>query len=135
MVAALCARVLPEMAKAFHAAPTQLDRILVARYDDTGGFFRRHRDNSSAHLAYREFALSLNLNTGDYAGGELVFPEFGDRRHAPPAGGAVVFSASLLHEALPVTRGKRYVLLSFLHGEAAEARRQAALAAGVTEPA
>jgi predicted 2-oxoglutarate/Fe(II)-dependent dioxygenase YbiX len=137
VVAALCARLLPEMAKAFHARPTQLDRILVARYDDTGGYFRRHRDNSSAHLAYREFALSLNLNTGDYDGGELVFPEFEDRRHSPPAGGAVVFSASLLHEALPVTRGRRYVLLTFLHGEAAEARRQAAALAGesVTEPA
>jgi predicted 2-oxoglutarate/Fe(II)-dependent dioxygenase YbiX len=137
VIAALCARLLPEMARAFHARPTQIDRILIARYDEAGGYFRRHRDNSSAHLAYREFALSLNLNTGDYVGGELVFPEFDDRRHSPPAGGAAVFSASLLHEALPVTRGRRYVLLSFLHGEAAEARRQAAARAGegVTEPA
>ena len=29
-------------------------------------------------------------------------------------GGAVVFSCSLLHEALPVTKGVRYALLTFL---------------------
>ena len=128
IVEALSTRLVPEIAKAFQARVAHLDRILIARYDDTGGWFRRHRDNSSAHLAYREFAVSLNLNTGDYDGGELLFPEFDDHRHSPPAGGALVFSASLLHEALPVTRGARYVALSFLHGEAAEQRRLAALA-------
>jgi predicted 2-oxoglutarate/Fe(II)-dependent dioxygenase YbiX len=129
VVAALSARLVPEIARAFHAEVAHLDRILLARYDDDGGFFRRHRDNSSAHLAYREFALSVNLNAGDYLGGELLFPEFSDARHAPPTGAGFVFSASLLHEALPVRRGSRYVLLTFLHGDRAEARRRAALAA------
>ena len=127
VVAALSARLAPEIAKAFHVQVAHLDRILLARYDDTGGWFRRHRDNSSAHLAYRQFAVTLNLNTGEYEGGELLFPEYNDHRHAPPAGGALVFSASLLHEALPVKRGRRYVLLAFLHSDAAEARRLAAL--------
>ena len=31
-----------------------------------------------------------------------------------PTGAAVVFACSLLHEALPVTRGQRFALLSFL---------------------
>ncbi len=131
VVAALSGRLAPEIAKAFQVQVAHLDRILVARYDDTGGFFRRHRDNSSAHLAYREFAVSVNLNTGDYTGGELLFPEYNDHRHNPPAGAALVFSASLLHEAAPVKRGARYVLLSFLHSDAAEARRAAALAESV----
>lgn len=30
---------------------------------------------------------------------------------------AVVFSSSLLHEPMHVTKGKRYVLLAFLYGE------------------
>jgi predicted 2-oxoglutarate/Fe(II)-dependent dioxygenase YbiX len=47
----------------------------------------------------------------------LRFPEYGAYLYRPGAGGAVVFSGSHLHEALPVTRGKRYVLLSFLFGE------------------
>ena len=127
VTAALATRLAPEIAKAFQVQVAHLDRILVARYDDTGGYFRRHRDNSSAHLAYREFAVSVNLNTGDYTGGELLFPEYNDHRHNPPAGAALVFSASLLHEAAPVRRGSRYVLLTFLHSDAAETRRQAAL--------
>ncbi len=129
VLAALAGRLVPEIAKAFQVQVAHVDRVLVARYDDTGGYFRRHRDNSSAHTAYREFALSVNLNAGDYEGGQLLFPEFDDRAHAPPTGAGFVFSASLLHEAAAVTRGARYVLLTFLHSPAAEARRQAALAA------
>ncbi len=85
--------------------------------------FSRHRDNSAPHVAYRQFALSLNLNTGDYDGGELLFPEYSDTRFSPPAGGALVFSASLLHEAAPVTSGSRYVFLTFMHTREAEAKR------------
>jgi predicted 2-oxoglutarate/Fe(II)-dependent dioxygenase YbiX len=133
VVAALSGRLAPEIAKAFQVQVAHLDRILIARYDDAGGYFRRHRDNSSAHMAYREFALSVNLNAGDYEGGALLFPEFDDRAYAPPTGAGFVFSASLLHEAAPVTRGVRYVLLTFLHSPAAEARRLASLGPG--EPA
>ena len=76
-------------------------------------------------MAFRQFAVSLNLNTGDYEGGELEFPEFGDALYLPAIGAAAVFSASLLHAARPVTKGRRYVLLTFLHDQAAEARRLA----------
>jgi predicted 2-oxoglutarate/Fe(II)-dependent dioxygenase YbiX len=129
VMSAIAGRVIPEIAKAFQAEIAYVDRILIARYDETGGYFKRHRDNSSPHVAFREFALSLNLNTGAYAGGGLLFPEFNDHRHQPPAGSACVFSASLLHEATPVTKGSRYVLLTFLHGERAEAKRVAGLTA------
>jgi predicted 2-oxoglutarate/Fe(II)-dependent dioxygenase YbiX len=129
VMAALAGRLIPEIKKAFQAEVAFVDRILIARYDDAGGYFRRHRDNSSPHVAFREFAVSLNLNTGDYDGGGLFFPEFNDCEHQPPPGAACVFSASLLHEASPVTRGRRYVLLTFLHGHAAEARRLAGVQA------
>ena len=122
---ALLDRCAPEIARAFQARVTHIDRILLSRYDDSGGWFRRHRDNVADNVAFREFALSLNLNTGAYQGGDLMFPEYNDHRHAPPAGGGIVFSASVLHEAAPVTQGSRYVLLTFFHGEAAEARRLA----------
>ncbi len=75
--------------------------------------------------AHRRFAVSLNLNTGEYEGGLLWFPEFGRQQYAAPAGGAVVFSCSLLHEATPVTSGSRYVFLPFLYDdEAARIRQQ-----------
>lgn len=111
---------LPEIAKAFQFHVTQIERYVVACYDGSdGGFFRPHRDNTTKGTAHRRFACTINLNTGGYAGGELRFPEFGPRRYVAPLGGAVVFSCSLLHEALPVTRGVRYALLPFLYDQAA----------------
>ncbi len=118
-------RVIPEIRRAFQTDMAYADRILIARYDDTGGYFKRHRDNAAPHTAFREFAISLNLNTPDYEGGELMFPEYDDQRYNPPAGGAIVFSASLLHEAAPVTRGQRYVLLSFFGSAEAQAKLDA----------
>ena len=69
--------------------------------------------------AHRRFAVSVNLNE-DYEGGEISFPEYGPRRYRPAAGAALVFSCSLLHGVSPVTRGRRYVFLPFLHDQAAE---------------
>jgi predicted 2-oxoglutarate/Fe(II)-dependent dioxygenase YbiX len=122
---ALLCRCAPEIARAFQAKVTHIDRLLVARYDDTGGWFRRHRDNVGENVAFREFAISVNLNTEEYEGGHLQFPEYNDHRYSPATGAGVIFSASLLHEATPVMRGRRYVLLTFFYGDAAEARRQA----------
>ena len=119
-------RLVPEIHKAFQFRATRIERYLVACYDSTtGGHFRAHRDNTTRGTAHRRFAVSLNLNTGDYEGGLLTFPEFGRQRYAAPAGGAVVFSCSLLHEATPVTAGLRYAFLPFLYDdEAARIRQQ-----------
>ncbi len=122
---ALSRRCVPELRRAFQHEASHVDRVLVARYDETGGYFRRHRDNVGPSVAFRQFALSVNLNTDAYEGGCLLFPEYNDHRYRPAAGDGIVFSASLLHEATPVTRGRRYVLLTFLHDAAAESRRLA----------
>ena len=118
----LAERCAPEIKRAFQADMAHADRILLARYDESGGYFKRHRDDAAPQTAFREFAISINLNTQDYEGGELLFPEFDDHRYSPPAGSAIIFSASLLHEAAPVTRGSRYVALSFLCSAGAMAR-------------
>jgi predicted 2-oxoglutarate/Fe(II)-dependent dioxygenase YbiX len=118
---------LPEMKKAFHVDISHTDRILIARYDDTGGYFRRHRDNAAESVAFRQFAISVNLNSEDYEGGYLLFPEYNSHRYKPGRGAGVIFSSSLLHEATPIVKGRRYVLLTFLHNAEGEARRLAYL--------
>jgi predicted 2-oxoglutarate/Fe(II)-dependent dioxygenase YbiX len=122
--ALLLRRCAPEIAKAFQVQVTRIDRMLISRYDDSGGWFRRHRDNAAENVAFREFAISVNLNAEEYEGGHLLFPEYNDHRYCPPTGGGLIFSAGILHEAAPVTSGSRYVLLTFFHSDAAEARRQ-----------
>jgi peroxiredoxin len=118
-------RVAPEIHKAFQFHATRIERYIVACYDaESGGHFRAHRDNTTKGTAHRRFAVSLVLNTGEFEGGNLRFPEFGRQFYSPPAGGAVVFSCSLLHEATPVTKGKRFVFLPFLYDEAAARVRE-----------
>ncbi|RAK56457.1 2OG-Fe(II) oxygenase [Phenylobacterium deserti] len=121
-------RLLPEIAKAFCYKATRIERYIVACYDaSSGGFFRPHRDNTTAGTAHRQFAVSINLNSEEFEGGDLRFPEYGTRTYRPPTGGAVVFSCSLLHEATPVTKGVRYATLPFLYDEAGAAIREANL--------
>ena len=110
-------RVVPAVRQAFSFRATRFEGFKIARYDAVeGGFFGAHRDNLSPTTAHRRFALTLNLNEG-YGGGHLRFPEYGSHLYRPKRGGAIVFSGSLLHEALEVTKGQRFVLLSFLFGE------------------
>ena len=117
-------RIVPEIKKAFHYQVTRQERYKIACYDGSlGGFFRTHRDNTTGGTAHRRFAMSLNLNVGEYEGGYLRFPEYGPHLYKPDTGSAVIFSGSLIHEATPVTAGIRFVLLNFFYGdEEAESR-------------
>ena len=111
---AMSRRLLPEIQKAFGFQVRKAEHFRIGCYDSgDAGYFTAHRDNVSPGTKYRKFAMSLNLNTGAYEGGNLQFPEYGPGLYAPAAGEAVVFSCSLLHQALPVTKGRRFVLLSF----------------------
>jgi len=118
-------RLAPEIHKAFQFRVTRMERYIVACYDaTTSDHFRPHRDNTTKGTAHRRFAVSLVLNAGEFEGGYLRFPEFGRQLYAPPTGGAVVFSCSLLHEATPITKGRRLVFLPFLYDDAAARIRE-----------
>lgn len=116
-------RVLPEVERAFTRLISGAEQYKVVRYDaEEGGHFTTHRDNTVKHDAHRRFAITLNLNHGnapgaEYSGGHLTFPEYGPDLYAPELGDAIVFSCSLLHRAMPVTSGKRYVMLAFFFDE------------------
>ncbi len=111
-------RVAPEIQKAFTRRVTGVEEFKVVRYDaEEGGHFGAHRDNVVERHAHRRFALTLNLNAEEYEGGGLLFPEYGPDLYAPATGDAVIFSCSLLHEATPVSKGHRYVLLAFFFDE------------------
>lgn len=118
-------RIAPLIERAYQFRCTRMERHIVACYDAAeGGYFGPHRDNTTKGTAHRRFAVSLFLNTGEYEGGLLRFPEFGNALYGAPAGGAVVFSCGLLHQATPVTRGKRYMFLPFLYDDAAADLRE-----------
>lgn len=110
----LARRIGPELQKTFcYFSSFFFDAHVILSYGaDRDDFFKPHRDNLTPGSQDRRFAMSLNLN-GDYEGGELWFPEYGPDLYKPEPGTACVFSCSLLHEALPVTAGRRWVLTTF----------------------
>jgi predicted 2-oxoglutarate/Fe(II)-dependent dioxygenase YbiX len=111
-------RIGPELIKVFaFDREFSFDAHVVLSYSAEGKhFFGAHRDNGAPTTADRAFAVSLNLND-DYEGGELVFPEYAGVKVRPPAGAAAVFSCSVLHTALPVTSGRRFVLTTFFRAK------------------
>ncbi len=119
-------RVVPEMWRAYRFRAASFEAPRIGCYSATdAGAFGAHRDNRTPTTAHRRFAMSLNLNTGDYEGGTLRFPEFGPEEYEPEAGGCVIFSCDLLHEALPVTRGERFAIFTFFtDAEGAEQERR-----------
>ncbi len=122
-------RVVPEIRKVHHFEATQLDRLILASYDAVDrGCFGAHRDNTVRATEHRRFAVSINLNR-EFDGGELVFPEFSRRAHRPDAGGAIIFSCSLMHLVTPVTAGRRLACLPFVYDEAAAGLKRANAAA------
>ena len=129
-------RLAPEIERAFQFKVTHIERYIIACYEaDGGGYFKPHRDNTTKGTAHRRFAVTINLNAEDYEGGDLRFPEYGYQTYRAPTGGAVVFSCSLLHEATPITKGRRYCTLPFLYDEAgATVRRENMKYLGETPP-
>ncbi|HEX9933515.1 MAG TPA: 2OG-Fe(II) oxygenase [Allosphingosinicella sp.] len=123
LIARINRRLVPMVKRAFQFEPTRIERHIVACYEAGAGHFRPHRDNTTKGTAHRRFAVTINLNDG-YEGGDLRFPEFGRRTYRAPVGGAIVFSCSLLHEATPVTAGRRFAYLPFLYDEAGAKLRE-----------
>ena len=119
-------RVQPEVEKAFQFTITRFERYLVGCYDaQSGGYFRSHRDNTSKATRHRRFAMTLNLNVGEYTGGFLRFPEYAPHGYKGDSGTAIIFSCSVLHEATEVISGQRFALLSFFYGNEDAVVRQA----------
>ena len=119
-------RVRPEVEKAFQFTITRFERYLVGCYDaQSGGYFRPHRDNTSKATRHRRFAMTLNLNVGEYTGGFLRFPEYAPHGYKGDSGTAIIFSCSVLHEATEVISGQRFALLSFFYGNEDAVVRQA----------
>ena len=114
LMQAILSRLKPELAKAFRFQPGGLERVCIGAYEaERGDYFRPHRDNQTETTKDRCFAVSIALND-DYEGGGVRFAEYGPEVYDAPLGGALVFSCSLLHEALPVTRGTRFAAFTFL---------------------
>lgn len=105
-------RITPMIKKSFAFDVTRREDLHIARYfGPREGITMGHRDNVDPPGAHRRFALSISLND-EYEGGGIAFKEFSPQGYRVPAGSAMVFSSSLLHEVQETTAGVRYNLIS-----------------------
>ena len=111
-------RVIPELRKAFQTKISRREDYRIAGYDSAeSGSLGPHRDNPTKETRHRRFTISVTLNGGDFEGGELRFSEYSQQGYLVPTGTAVIWSCSLLHEVLPVTAGRRFILGTHLFGD------------------
>lgn len=87
------------------------------------GKFEWHMDVGIGPLpSIRKLSFSILLNAGDYEGGELVFhtgtlmKPHPDQNFKDFIGTATVFPSYLVHRVLDITKGTRYALVGWLHG-------------------
>ena len=70
----------------------------------------------------RKISYSLLLNPGEYEGGELCFhigrytDPFPGQDSAEGLGNMLIFPSYVVHRVLPVTKGTRYSLVGWVHG-------------------
>ena len=92
-------------------------RLLYYDGDNDKKAFRDAHTDWTSYSCHRRMSIIIGLsNPSDYVGGELVFPK-NNLKYKIEKGAAVIFDGRLLHEVLPVTKGKRYVLQAFLFDE------------------
>lgn len=99
-----------------------IENLQFTEYDCTyTGYYGKHIDkfpSATSPGSYRKLSFSLQLsNSCDYEGGDLLLyngkePIYGNKK----MGSINFFPSYLLHEVTPVTKGKRYALVSWIHG-------------------
>jgi len=104
-------RVGREIRRAFQFSISSREPYRIACYDASeGGALPAHRDDPTPATLHRRFTMSINLDAEGFQGGELRFREYGDQLYRTETGMAVIWSCTLLHEVLPVTAGRRFIL-------------------------
>lgn len=108
--------------------PKSIRPPLISRYE-VGMSYGLHVDDAlmgSGQRARSDIALTIFLSDpADYDGGELIMASpFGDQEVKLPAGAAVVYPSSTLHQVAPVTRGERLAAVTWAQSHVRDAAQR-----------
>jgi PKHD-type hydroxylase len=93
-----------------------IERPQLLRYPAASNGYDWHLDIGNGDHSTRKISISILLND-DYEGGELAFFTSGVTDFKPDAGVAIAFPSFLPHRVMPVTKGVRWSLVSWISGE------------------
>ena len=92
-------------------------RLLYYNGDNDEKAFRDEHTDWTHFSCHRRMSIIIGISDpSEYEGGELIFKN-NNLKYKLGKGSAVIFDAKLVHEVLPVTKGKRYVLQAFLFND------------------
>lgn len=113
--------------------PRHIRPPLISRYRE-GMAYGKHVDSAlmGPQSARERSDVSITVfisDAADYDGGELVIHgSFGAQRVKLPAGAAVAYPSTSLHEVAPVTRGERLVAVTWVQSYVRDERQREILA-------
>ena len=110
--AALTAIVKPLIKKVWQIDLAEHSGTQILRYG-LAGHYVPHQDTGPG-VEFRYVSVVCYLND-DFVGGETSFPGIGYTAK-PETGKAIVFPSHYLHGSLPVVRGEKFVIVSWVRG-------------------
>jgi PKHD-type hydroxylase len=121
----VCAKLWPSVLKLnekYRFDILAIGELQLAYYDENNaGFYNWHMDVDAGRLS-RKITLSILLNDpADYDGGDVQFNTGGNTEEVTQTAirsqtHMVAFPPFVLHRVTPVTRGRRYVMIAWIHG-------------------
>ena len=94
------------------------EAVQISKYSE-GEYYKMHMDFGKGSHLTRKLSLTVQLSDeNDYEGGDLIFHNGTIKEQAPRGKGSViVFDSRLNHEVTSVTKGVRYSLVKWYHGD------------------
>jgi PKHD-type hydroxylase len=107
----------------FHYDLSDWDKeaLQISKYSK-GEFYKMHMDFGPDIHMTRKLSITVQLSDeNDYEGGDLIFYNHPDEKQRVTSvrgkGSIIVFDSRVHHEVTPVTKGVRYSLVKWYHGD------------------
>ena len=100
----------------------ELEKVKILRYEN-GGKYKWHTDCGSKETSTRKLTAVVQLSDETlYEGGDLEFgitDDTGEKYYTAPRtrGSIIIFPAFLSHRVTPITKGRRYSLITWMNGD------------------
>ena len=100
----------------------EMEKVKILRYEN-GGKYKWHTDTGAKETSTRKLTAVVQLSDETlYEGGDLEFgitDDSGEKNYTAPRtrGSIIIFPSFLSHRVTPITKGRRYSLITWMLGD------------------